>query len=646
MKKSLHFVALIWSLAASALLWLHAQLYRDFLSDDALISMRYSERLLEGKGLTWTEGIPVEGYSNLLWVLLTAGLGALGIDLIDAVRLLGFACNVSVIFALMYLFNHLKHPQVSIVPLAIAQLFWVLSGSTAVWTMGGLEQPLVAAGLVWAIALLIPALQKPEIDFHAIVLAAFGLTVVVLTRPDGPLFTVCACIVWWLARPKNKLNFLAGLMLGAIPFVAFAGQMGFRLAYYGDWVPNTAHVKVVFSNSRFVSGATYVIDALATTRPFLEFLLVGCALAFYHKRHTLALTIILVPAFAWLVYIGSVGGDIFPAFRHGLLIYGLMSLALVIVASQMMPGLGRIAPTGLQWALVALCFVPFWVIQVQHPQNKEAFYEKWEWDGQAVGETLKAAFEEQQPLYAITAAGTLPYFSKLPVLDMLGLNDHHIARNPPDNFGEGELGHDLGDGEYVLSRKPALISFCGPYGSLEPCRLSGQQMVEMQEFKKLYQPLFIDIKPTNGREDFTNIQWIRWQDSPIGLTIENQEIRLPAYLGAVTEKTAAHLNDQKQLVLELAPGESAVFPLPVHLDASEILSEGRHRVVLENSQIEPLLLSGLSVSTHVAGFELTNTSDRSLTLVEIQLLLQQPQEAFALIGLNISLQPTGVTYEH
>ena len=44
--------------------------YYPFLSDDALISLRYASRLLQGKGLTWTDGPPVEGYSNLLWTLL------------------------------------------------------------------------------------------------------------------------------------------------------------------------------------------------------------------------------------------------------------------------------------------------------------------------------------------------------------------------------------------------------------------------------------------------------------------------------------------------------------------------------------------------------------------------------------------------
>lgn len=71
-------------LAAAAALVLHARAYLPFLSDDALMSLRYAARLLGGHGLTWTAGPPVEGYSNGLWVLLVALAGAAGAPRYDA----------------------------------------------------------------------------------------------------------------------------------------------------------------------------------------------------------------------------------------------------------------------------------------------------------------------------------------------------------------------------------------------------------------------------------------------------------------------------------------------------------------------------------------------------------------------------------
>ena len=60
---------------ALPVLLLHAFHYMPYMSDDSLIVARYAERLIEGRGLTWTDGERVEGYSNLLWVLLIAGVG-------------------------------------------------------------------------------------------------------------------------------------------------------------------------------------------------------------------------------------------------------------------------------------------------------------------------------------------------------------------------------------------------------------------------------------------------------------------------------------------------------------------------------------------------------------------------------------------
>ena len=75
--------------AALAVLLATARGYLPFVADDALISFRYSERLLDGKGLTFTDGERVEGYSNLLWVLIVAAGGLITRDLILVGRIAG-----------------------------------------------------------------------------------------------------------------------------------------------------------------------------------------------------------------------------------------------------------------------------------------------------------------------------------------------------------------------------------------------------------------------------------------------------------------------------------------------------------------------------------------------------------------------------
>ena len=71
------------------LLLAHAGWYR-FLTDDAFISFRYARNLAEGHGLVFNPGFArVEGYTNLLWVLLLAPFARLGLDLVIPAAVLG-----------------------------------------------------------------------------------------------------------------------------------------------------------------------------------------------------------------------------------------------------------------------------------------------------------------------------------------------------------------------------------------------------------------------------------------------------------------------------------------------------------------------------------------------------------------------------
>jgi hypothetical protein len=54
------------------------------------------------------------------------------------------------------------------------------------------------------------------------------------------------------------------------------------------------------------------------------------------------------------------------------------------------------------------------------------------------------------------ATGIVPYYSRLPTIDMLGVNDRHIARLDIP-LGFGVAGHEKEDGGYVISREPEII---------------------------------------------------------------------------------------------------------------------------------------------------------------------------------------------
>ena len=87
--------------AAVLLLGLGLWQQRHFFHDDAYIPLRYAERLLAGKGVTWNDGERVEGFSSPAWLFQVALLGGLGVPLPMASRLLGIAYAIAVL-ALWY----------------------------------------------------------------------------------------------------------------------------------------------------------------------------------------------------------------------------------------------------------------------------------------------------------------------------------------------------------------------------------------------------------------------------------------------------------------------------------------------------------------------------------------------------------------
>lgn len=552
-------VAFIWSLCSTAILWLHSQLYSQFISDKALISLRYAERFLNGQGLSWNDSASIEGYSNLLWILLTAGITKLGFNSLEVVHGLGFIFNASVIFALFYIFNHFykvsqnsqQSTLHSVLPLVIGQLFWVCSGSIAVWTMGGLEQPLFTASLIWALALLIPALKNNHIGRFRLVFVSLLLTITALTRVDGPLFTLIICAVWWWQKPKDLKHVGAGFVIALLPTIAFISQTLFRLSYYGDILPHTSHSHTDISSASLITGLKYTIGMLSAARPFFEITLLGLAFAIYKKRNHYALGALLIPAFLWTTYIAIIGGDAAPAFRYGLPLFGLIAFALLIIAINADSILERTTPAWLQWCLVAFCFIPFLATQIQDPENKEAFYEKWELDGEAVGKTLKTIFAEQQPLYAMATPGALAYWSELPALDLSGLNTPN-------------------DIDYLNQESPDIYSFCSPAGNLTPCKQNTKALIKTASFHENYIPLYIQIEPDNGRPPFINIQWIKWQDGVLGALELESSITIPAYLGATSKELAAQLQEQK-LVVNLKQGEK--FGVPINLNTAQLISQ-------------------------------------------------------------------------
>ena len=456
----------------------HISTFHPFYSDDAMISLRYAQRLLEGHGLTWSDGPPVEGYSNLLWILGCALLGRAGMDLIVATRVLG-ALGIAAVFAALLYYRATSRSE-SPVPFAVGVAVFALAGPVAAWAWAGLETPFVAAFLAWGFVLLI---RSP---LSARTCAASGVCfgLLSLTRPDGPMFAMVAAA--WLAfvpglgeRRRKLMSFLIG------PALLIGAQLAFRLAYYGELVPNVWYIKVSPSIEHFVSGAKYVRRGLVGLMPASVLVLAGLVLVIRRDATRRVSAVLLLGAIvAWLGYIAFIGGDIFPGRRHMVPFVVLMSIGFVIVFEWVVSRRdwqkGWISVTN-----IAIALALFVAAQRLDSSYQKARNELWVWNAEVVGRVLGDAFGEKRPLLAVTAAGGIPYWSELPCIDMLGLNDRVIARAESHGMGSNWIGHERADARYVMSRRPDFIHFGAAAGG-EPVFAYKEQMAGIPVFWSEY----------------------------------------------------------------------------------------------------------------------------------------------------------------
>jgi len=541
-------VGLALLLPFTGILYLNASYYLPFFSDDSLISLRYVSRFLAGDGLTWTDGQPVEGYSNLLWVLLTAALGALGVELVAAARILGFLGMTVIMFAVSQTYLGRTEFRVAWLPITIALLFLSIAAPIAVWAIGGLEQPLYGALIAVSIMLMHFIIDAEDTPRKTLICLSLVLGLLCLTRPDGPIYTVAsAASIFFVGRFCGKAKLIpAAFFVLIVPALFYLGQLAFRIYYYGEFVPNTALVKLTPSLHHLWNGFVYIKDGLLALFPFSLIAVVALFYMVYLPEQRAKSIYPLAILFMWGGYLAVIGGDIFPAYRHFIPLVVVFAFSLAEAARFFADKLLKqpnLKPFCVLVTISILLFIPFTVVQFTDAHNQRAKEQRWEWDGRDLALVLKGAFSEQRPLMAVTAAGTLPYWSEFPSLDMLGLNDYYLPRNPPELIGTGMLGHELGDGQYVLDSNPDIIVF---NTGTKPSFRSGEELKEMPEFHRRFSPVDIWLS-----QSFQSTVYFNKYSEKIGIKESLSEISVPGFLFKNANSNVYQRDDEK-LVAKVA----------------------------------------------------------------------------------------------
>ena len=454
------------------------------------------------------------------------------------------------IAAIFKAYSQPERPWFQSTPAILAGIIFVAAAPIAIWTIGGLEQPLVVVLLAWGLISVFPLLKKDPASSRKVLLPGLGFALLLISRLDGVLFLAATILCHPAGARHHKQSIKIAFLLAILPAIFLLAQIAFRYFYYGEWIPNTALVKVSLSRVHLFEGIQYVFQGLLSLMPFSGFAILAFLVCIWNREQRSRCILLAVPAGVWLAYIALVGGDIFPGWRHLTPVVALMAMlnaeGLIWLQKRRQARWQNVTLL----TLFAASFSGYAYLQFTDEQNQRAIEERWEWDGEVIGLMLKQGFASQQPLMAVDPAGCLPFWSELPALDMMGLNDYHIPRNPPPDFGQGYIGHELGDGDYVLSRQPDLVVFCSPSGSYEPCFRSGKEMHGTETFQDLYTPVIFE-----GRFPYTHqsIIWVSRYSPKIGILQDQARIEIPAYLLNGSQAGFAYLDSRNGFVMDISP---------------------------------------------------------------------------------------------
>lgn len=304
-------VRVTWTSLTLAGLLAHSAGYR-FLCDDAFISFRYARNLSRGFGLVFNPGRErVEGYTNFLWVLVLAALDRVGL-VPERAAIAGSLVATVFLWALVVWFARRSAPERGVIVLLPAVLL-AATRSVAVWSTSGLETRLFEVLLIGGVLRCtvelepLPADGKPR---RALAGWLFGLAA--LTRPDALVVAVpvlLASVALLRARGRLDRRWLVGT---ALPFVTLIGaHLAFRLAYYGDWLPNTYYAKLA-GRLRWDWGLPYLGACVLEYGAWLWLPLVVAGVQRYRRTGRGHVPLLFgVATLPVLVYVASIGGDHF-----------------------------------------------------------------------------------------------------------------------------------------------------------------------------------------------------------------------------------------------------------------------------------------------------------------------------------------------
>ncbi|MBB3662517.1 MULTISPECIES: hypothetical protein [Prauserella salsuginis group] len=471
------------TLAVTVVASLAHQLAYGTVPDEAHVGFRYARNIADGYGPVFNPGEPVEGYTDFAWIVLLALVRAItGAEVEPVAVTLGIVCALGCVLVAYVLTGRILRWSGRAPAFAVAAaVVTAATGALAAYGPSGLATPLFV--------LLVLTLVYTLVTGH-IVLAGLVASLAVMTRLDGVVVAVVACVWLVIAAVRGRMPrpspavYVAGAAVLLVPWAAW------RMTYYGDSVPTAVVARLVRASDslvgRFEAGWTYVTDFALTYQAFLLVAAVTIGLLSYRRRLPGATYawLLLALALAETAYAIAIGGGTLPAWE---LLAAVPVLLTVAAASGFAlagtpadgsapaggpnttsegaapggAGAGQV-PTGRGVAVVAVVLAGLSLTlgmtrTLPAMQELRTVEDQLDEIGDWLGERLTGGTVVSAVPAGALAAAAGP---QLYVVDPSGTTDAHLARNP-------------GDHAYVVrDRMPAVVvDAAGGYLPSRTCRI-------------------------------------------------------------------------------------------------------------------------------------------------------------------------------
>ncbi|MFT4709789.1 MAG: arabinofuranosyltransferase [Bacteroidia bacterium] len=425
-----------------------------WVGDDAFIAFRYGRNLADGYGFVFnpTDTAPVEGFTQLAWILIVAGVEWLGIEVVAGTRVIELAIAVG----LAWYWSRVaaRGPLgVGAVGATVGLFLLVTSPGYVIWSTGGLGTILFVLAVFACVERMLKAgLADKGAGESPLLAACFATVVLTFVRFDGVYFAgvIVASGVTAALLAKHRRLALVSIAAGASGAVAVALQSLWRWSYFGDWVPNTVYAKGGMSAKTLERGLDYVLSSWMTVPLLCVALLLSIAYGWRHRRTEPALVVIAGILIGTTLYGLLVGGDFMPMGRFFVPALPFVALVIGRLCKDLWEERGRghagLAVTGaLVLSVPALFDVSLFPRELREAHTFRWGFPEYQSEARFLNGVMERAEEWSQFGKALAlhaepgdslvrgAVGAMSYYSDLTVYDRFGLTDREAALNTKHN---------------------------------------------------------------------------------------------------------------------------------------------------------------------------------------------------------------------